>query len=89
MSDLAFEKWFSSLNAADFPMDFLARLNGEYCNPATRTMLDMYMANVGLEQVVADRDAEIVRLRGALGVLTQSDMCDVAVAALQPPEEEE
>ena len=99
MSDLVFEKWFSSLNAADFPMDFLARLNGEYCNPATRTMLDMYMANVDLEQQLADRDAEIVRLLDCLERISKCEPCTgtdhayhvagkMARTALQHPEQE-
>ena len=46
-----FEKWFSAINVSttDFPMDFLARLDGEYCNPAARAMYDMYLRIKELE----------------------------------------
>ena len=52
-----FEKWFSTINA-DFPMHFLERLDGEYCNPAARAMYDMYLR---IKELEAERD----KLRGA------------------------
>ena len=70
-----FEKWFSTINA-DFPMHFLERLDGEYCNPAARAMYDMYLR-------IKELEAETEKLLAGIQAMRVSTTSNEQFAARQ------